>query len=156
MCQMSHVMCHVSCVMCHVSHVTCHVSHVTCPKKIGNIFVIKKINKQINKKNRSQNKIWQSGGASQWRVCYQRGIPRLVLIMIKIFFLNIFFSTQFQQKKSHTNTSVSFFICCIYIYTFYWFDSKIILKNAFVTPKKRWNTLPGLFVAPHFILPQLP
>ena len=24
-------------------------------------------------------KIGQSGGASQWRVCYQRGLPRLVL-----------------------------------------------------------------------------
>ena len=37
------------CVTCHVSHVTCHVSCVT-----------------------------QSVGASRWRVCYQRGLPRLV------------------------------------------------------------------------------
>ena len=26
-----------------------------------------------------QKKIGQSGGASRWRVCYQRGLPRLVL-----------------------------------------------------------------------------
>ena len=56
------VMCHVSCVMCHVSHVACHVSYVmyhvspvTCQKKIG-----------------------LSGGASRWRLCYQRGLPRQV------------------------------------------------------------------------------
>ena len=50
-CHMSCVMCHVSCVTCHVSHVMRHVSHV--------------------KKN-------NNGGASWWRVCYQRGLPRLV------------------------------------------------------------------------------
>ena len=27
-------------------------------------------------------KIGQIGGASRWRVCYQRGLPRLVLIQI--------------------------------------------------------------------------
>ena len=35
--------------MCHMSHVTCH-----------------------------RLKKWQSGGASRWRVCYERGLPRLV------------------------------------------------------------------------------
>ena len=29
------------------------------------------------------NKNWQSGGASWWRVCYQRGLPRLVEIYIE-------------------------------------------------------------------------
>ena len=49
---MSHVMCHV---LYHVSRVTCHVSHVT-------FFFY-----------------GQSGEAYRWRVCYQRGLPRLVL-----------------------------------------------------------------------------
>ena len=40
---------------CHVSCVTCHISHVEC------IFFS-----------------LQSCEFSQWRVCYQRGIPRLV------------------------------------------------------------------------------
>ena len=31
-----------------------------------------------NKKNYPSEKIWQSGGACCWRVCYQRGLPRLV------------------------------------------------------------------------------
>ena len=55
------VICHVSRVTCHVSHVTCHLSPVTCYlKKIINII------------------LRQRGGASWWRVCYQRGLPRLV------------------------------------------------------------------------------
>ena len=44
-------MCHVSCVMCHVSHVTCQYFFL----------------------------IGQCVGAGQWRVGYQRGLPRLVL-----------------------------------------------------------------------------
>ena len=50
---MSHVMCHVSHVTRHMSLVTCHVTHVT-------FFLL------------------QNGGASWCRVCYQRGLPRLV------------------------------------------------------------------------------
>ena len=50
-------MCHMSGVMCQVSGVTCHVSHVRCHTSFfGGIFF----------------------GASQLRVCYQRGLPRLV------------------------------------------------------------------------------
>ena len=48
---------HVSRVTCHVSHVTCHVSPVTC-QHFFCFFLL-------------------SGGASTWRVCYQRGLPRL-------------------------------------------------------------------------------
>ena len=51
--------CQVSGVTCHVSHVTCHLSNVTCQ-----IFFL----------------VGQSGEASQGRVCYQRGLPRLVYI----------------------------------------------------------------------------
>ena len=59
---MSHVMCHVSRVTCHMSRVTCHVSHVTC-----HIFLFIFFR--------------QSGKVYRWRVCYQRGLPRLVLII---------------------------------------------------------------------------
>ena len=63
--------CHMSSVTFHMSHVTCHVLHVTFKEKI------------------------QSGEAYRWRVCYQRGLPRLVLInfdkrkTIKTFFLSL-------------------------------------------------------------------
>ena len=53
------------CVMFHVSHVTCRVPHVTCHNHVSHI-----------KKN------GQSGGASRSRVCYQRGLPRLVYILL--------------------------------------------------------------------------
>ena len=53
-------MCHVSHVMCHMSRVTCHNVHV-----IFFFFLLFS---------------GQSGEAYRWRVCYQRGLPRLVLI----------------------------------------------------------------------------
>ena len=58
-------------VTCHVSPVTCHMSHVNF------FFYIKKTQKKI-----PSEKIGQSGGASRWRVCYQRGLPRLVFLGI--------------------------------------------------------------------------
>ena len=54
MCNMSGVTCHMSGVRCHMTGVTCQVSGVT------TFFFL------------------QSGRASWWRVCYQRGLPRLV------------------------------------------------------------------------------
>ena len=54
------VTCHVSQrVMCHVSRITCHMSHV-----IFFIFLYFFFG--------------QSGESYLWRVCYQRGLPRLV------------------------------------------------------------------------------
>ena len=67
----SHVACHVSPVTCHLSPVTCHLSHV----KIYFFFFL-----LLSKKNE------QSGGAGRWRVCYQRGLPRLVLYEYKVKF----------------------------------------------------------------------
>ena len=61
---MSHVTCHVSCVMCNMSHVTCHMSH--------NFYFILFLF------------FLQSGEAYQWRVGYQRGLPRLVLFYFNI------------------------------------------------------------------------
>ena len=64
-CHLSHVRCHMSCVTCHVSPVTCNLSHVTC-----HIFLLLFS--------------LQSGEASQGRVCYQRGLPRLVFHFLAI------------------------------------------------------------------------
>ena len=57
-----HVTCQVSHVTCHVSHVTCHILRVICP--IFCIFLF----------------FGQSSRASWLRVCYQRGLPRLVFL----------------------------------------------------------------------------
>ena len=51
------VICHVSHVTCHISRVMCHVSHVT--------FFFFLFSGQFSE-------------AYRWRVCYQRGLPRLV------------------------------------------------------------------------------
>ena len=64
------VMCHVSRVPCHLSRVKCHMSPVTCQKKNSSYFFFFSF--------LSLKKIGQSGGPSRWRVCYQRGLPRLV------------------------------------------------------------------------------
>ena len=56
---------------CPLSHVTCHVSHV--------FFFL------------------QSCGASPWRVCYQRGLPRLVLSDI---------CTHFFKLKKNVNQQI--------------------------------------------------
>ena len=66
MCHESHVMCHQSCVTCHMSCVTCHMSTKNLKKLKKNIY--------------TSEIIGQSGGASWWMVCYQRGLPRLVLL----------------------------------------------------------------------------
>ena len=49
----------VSHTTCHVSHVTCHMSHVICHIFFG-----------------------QNDWGSQWRVCYQWGLPSLVLSIV--------------------------------------------------------------------------
>ena len=65
---------HMSRVMCHVSHVTCHVSHVTCHMSCVTCHV-----SHVTKKN-----LKKCGGASRWRVCYQQGLPRLVLFQTRV------------------------------------------------------------------------
>ena len=57
----------------HVSHVTCHMSGVTLHVSL------------------------QRGGASWWRVCYQRGLPRLV------YFPLLFHSYMFKSIVNSTN-----------------------------------------------------
>ena len=65
-CQVSQVMCHMTHVMCHMTHVTCHLLPVTCPMSC--VFLVFFCYFGI------------SCEASQGRVCYQRGWPRLVFI----------------------------------------------------------------------------
>ena len=50
-----------------------HLSPVTCQN------IKKKIKKYKKKKIFTLKNIEKIGGASRWRVCYQRGLPRLVL-----------------------------------------------------------------------------
>ena len=57
---LSCVRCHMSCVRCHMLYVTFQMSHIKCPILMG-----------------------QSGEASQGRVCYQLGLPRLVSYRLK-------------------------------------------------------------------------
>ena len=66
----SRVTCNMSPVMCHLWRVTCHMSPVTC---IYLFIYLKKIQLSV--------------GASLWRVCYQRGLPHLVLRYKVYFFL---------------------------------------------------------------------
>ena len=59
-------------IMSHdVSHVTCHISRVTCQ--------VSKVRCQVSHFILFIYLFWQSCVASQWRVCYQGGLPRLVL-----------------------------------------------------------------------------
>ena len=64
---MSHVTCGVSRVTCHMSHNTCHMSLVKY------VFFF----------------LFLSGEAYRWRVCYQRGLPRLVLVLLVNFWVFI-------------------------------------------------------------------
>ena len=75
-------MCHVSCVTCLVSSVTSHLSHVMCHLSHVIFFV-----GPIGLFEIWRSAIGQSGGAVRWRVCYQRGLPRLVFIMFLCVFL---------------------------------------------------------------------
>ena len=80
-CHISRVTCHMSCVTYHLSHitcplspVTCHVSYVMCHMLQYFLFFFSYF-------------FGQSGEASRWRVCYQRGLPRLVYFVLCFYFL---------------------------------------------------------------------
>ena len=62
--------------MCHVVQVTCHLSHVTCP--------MSRVACQTKKL-----KMGQRVRTSRWRVCYQWGLPRLVLASNRLISLKI-------------------------------------------------------------------
>ena len=90
---MSHVMCHVSHVTFYVSHVKCHVSHVMCYMSIIIFFL-------------------QSDEAYWWRVCYQRGLPRLVVMESS-------FDEQKKEEEIGNKTIKSFIISILSLASIY-------------------------------------
>ena len=74
-----------TCVMCHMSYVTCHVSRITC--HVSNVFSFSFSFFFSFFLFFYLKKIGQCGGASRWRVCCQRGLPRLVLCICTIWFI---------------------------------------------------------------------
>ena len=69
-----------SCITCHISHVTCHMSRVTCYVSnfmchISCVMYHLYIYIYIYFCLKNCGPI---GEVSRWRVCYQRGLPRLV------------------------------------------------------------------------------
>ena len=73
-CYVSSVTCHMSCVTCHMTCVTCHMSHVTFHMSSVTFF----FNEKKLRRRKKYEKIRQRGRPSPWRVCDQRGLPRLV------------------------------------------------------------------------------
>ena len=95
---------HVSHIRCQVLFVTCDVSGVRCQVS-GVIIIIFFIF------------FLQIGGASQWRVCYQRGLPRLVsihtgcvLILPNMQDMSVFFLTDRMCLYSFLDIE---FVCCL-------------------------------------------
>ena len=80
------VTCHdISCVMCHVPRrVTCHMSRVTCNFFFG-----------------------LSGEVYRWRVCYQRGLPRLVLLKL-VFCGTIYTCMVYEQQRIYLHQTKMF------------------------------------------------
>ena len=90
LCHVSHVTFHVSCVTCHLSCVTCHMSLVTCDVSCVTYHCqMSHVMCHVSCVTCHVSYIYffllQNGGASWWRVCYQRGRPRLVFINSKLF-----------------------------------------------------------------------
>ena len=101
-------MCHMSCVKCQVSHVRCQVSGVKC----HNIYIYMFFCVFF----------LQSSGAFQWRVYYQRGLPRLVFLHIPFIsrlidkYLFPFFTLSFTSFISPVLLN---FLCIFIILPFY-------------------------------------
>ena len=104
---MSHVTFHVSHVTCHVSYVTCHLSHVT----FHFIFLF----------------LSQSGGASQWRLCYHWGLPRLVLTEV------VFISENFIRHAATNPKCAVLIIVAPLIYHLQWHSHLEHLEKLGIT-----------------------
>ena len=90
---------YVSCVTFHMPPVTCHIFVLFC---FFDIFFTKKIKIKygiFHKKN------GQSGGDSWWRVCYQRGLPRLVSFCNKN--KNFWFAFAVRSEKDEAEVDIS-------------------------------------------------
>ena len=139
---------HLSHVPCHISHVTCHMSHVTCDIFSFLFFL-------------------QIGETSRWRVCYQRGLPSLVLCLLMILSsLHCFVLTQLfclhSAKVLHQNglsshickfltqwklihsTNISLLSWIVRLPVIEQILSKDISENCFLVPKMR--TLSSCYV----------
>ena len=80
--------CHMSHVTYYVSHVRCHVSCVTCHMQFFFLCFV----------------FGQSCEAYWWRVCYQRGLPRLVYLysqILVLFLLNLKNTQHITRYKGH-------------------------------------------------------
>ena len=104
-------MCHMSGVRCHVSRVTCHVSRVMC-----HIFIFFYM-------------FLQRGEISWWRVCYQRGLPRLVLECVNVEASRSYecshslsFSCPMARTATYRNSTVTVFISSCHSMTVYFMD----------------------------------
>ena len=116
--------CHVSRVRCHMSPVKCHVSPVPCQKNYIFFFNGKSV------------------GASRWRVCYQRGLPRLVCNTncIKVTFVY----KPLIKPISHQLFSpqiLMFFNCCNITFFYIFFKQKKIFYN-FASHSQKPYTFP--------------
>ena len=115
-CHLLHVRCQVSGVRCQVSGVRCQVSHV--------FF------------------LGQCGEASRWRVCYQRGLPRLVF-----FWGNKLTSSTNPEdfsRQSNQTMAYIFFVFILYVHkvTFYLVQllaSFCAIKSACCEDEKHHN-----------------
>ena len=85
--------CHMSRVTCQVSGVTCQVSHVTSNSQtvrareltfLGKVHLLPRVTCNMSHVTCHMS---QSGEAIRWRVCYQRGRPRLVDTTYYTFYL---------------------------------------------------------------------
>ena len=90
--------------MFHMSHVTCHMSRVICHM---NFF----------------GGVGQSGGANWWRLCYERGLPRLVLNTVDyniieyntadtVQFLCVYRSCQHSRRRKFSDASLKSLRSC--------------------------------------------
>ena len=86
-CQVSCIWCQVSGVRCQVLRVRCHVSGVTCHFFSSIFFWTTWWGYSVEGllSTGPTPSSLQSDEASRWRVCYQRGLPRLVYWQIYLF-----------------------------------------------------------------------
>ena len=126
---MSHVTSHVSCVTCHVPHVMCKVSCVVCHMSCLACFFVVVFCCFFG----------QSGEAYWWRVCYERGLPRLV--QKGSAFCNGFFTIIGKRRNTLYTVLVPLhFVVCLWLtdVTFKTYITKVMIDlcNIFFVNKK--------------------
>ena len=95
-----------------MSHVICNMSHITCKKKL------------------------KKGGASRSRVCYQRGLPRLVLNIqvwrkgLEIWRCSLNFIWYFYFKVYGCLLNFKVYFCLFQLVLWFFLSFKFIVKNS--------------------------